>query len=164
MVLSIDPAQQKISLGLKQIEPDPWIEVPNKYKVGSVVRGKVVNITSFGVFAQLEDDIEGLIHISELAEQRIERPEDIVSIGEELNLKVIHLDPTERRIGLSLKAAQAEQERATITQYQQEQEERTESQQKDREELTAFGGLLRQELNRSGSEETSEEVSQEEPE
>jgi len=160
MVLSIDPAQQKISLGLKQIEPDPWIEVPNKYKVGSVVRGKVVNITSFGVFAQLEDDIEGLIHISELAEQRIERPEDIVSVGEELNLKVIHLDPTERRIGLSLKAAQAEQERATITQYQQEQEERAEPQQKDREELTAFGGLLRQELNRSGSEEVPEENSE----
>ena len=157
MVLSIDPAQQKISLGLKQIEPDPWIEVPNKYKVGSVVRGKVVNITSFGVFAQLEDDIEGLIHISELAEQRIEKPEDIVSVGEELNLKVIHLDPTERRIGLSLKAAQAEQERATITQYQQEQEERSQPQEQDREELTAFGGLLRQELNRSGSEEDSEE-------
>ncbi len=164
MVLSIDSAQQKISLGLKQIEPDPWIEVPNKYKVGSVVRGKVVNITSFGVFAQLEGDIEGLIHISELAEQRIEKPEDIVSVGEELNLKVIHLDPTERRIGLSLKAAQAEQERATITQYQQEQEERSEPQQKDREELTAFGGLLRQELNKSGSEETSEEVAEESPE
>ena len=158
MVLSIDPAQQKISLGLKQIEPDPWIEVPNKYKIGSVVRGKVVNITSFGVFAQLEDDIEGLIHISELAEQRIEKPEDIVSVGEELNLKVIHLDPTERRIGLSLKAAQAEQERATITQYQQEQEERSQPEEKEREELTAFGGLLRQELNRSGSEEASEEV------
>ena len=160
MVLSIDPAQQKISLGLKQIEPDPWIEVPNKYKVGSVVRGKVVNITSFGVFAQLEDDIEGLIHISELAEQRIEKPEDIVSVGEELNLKVIHLDPTERRIGLSLKAAQAEQERATITQFQQEQEERPEPQQKDREELTAFGGLLREELNRSGSEDDSEDTAE----
>ena len=164
MVLSIDPAQQKISLGLKQIEPDPWIEVPNKYKIGSVVRGKVVNITSFGVFAQLEDDIEGLIHISELAEQRIEKPEDIVSVGEELNLKVIHLDPTERRIGLSLKAAQAEQERATITQYQQEQEERPQSQEKDREELTAFGGLLRQELNRSGSEEVPEDGSEGTPE
>ena len=161
MVLSIDPAQQKISLGLKQIEPDPWIEVPNKYKIGSVVHGKVVNITSFGVFAQLEDDIEGLIHISELAEQRIEKPEDIVSVGQELNLKVIHLDPTERRIGLSLKAAQAEQERATITQYQQEREERPQTQQKDREELTAFGGLLREELNRSGSEDTSEEAPEE---
>ena len=153
MVLSIDPAQQKISLGLKQIEPDPWIEVPNKYKIGSVVRGKVVNITSFGVFAQLEDDIEGLIHISELAEQRIEKPEDVVSVGQELDLKVIHLDPTERRIGLSLKAAQAEQDRATITQYEQQQEERAQDQEKDREELTAFGGLLKEELNRSGSEE-----------
>jgi 4-hydroxy-3-methylbut-2-enyl diphosphate reductase len=106
------------------------------------------------VFAQLEDDIEGLIHISELAEQRVEKPEDIVSAGEELNLKVIHLDPTERRIGLSLKAAQAEQDRATVTQYQQQQEqpERSQPQQKDREELTAFGGLLKEELNKSGSE------------
>ena len=161
MVLSIDPAQQKISLGLKQIEPDPWIEVPNKYKIGSVVRGKVVNITSFGVFAQLEDDIEGLIHISELAEQRIEKPEDIVSVSQELDLKVIHLDPTERRIGLSLKAAQAEQDRATITQYEQEQEERSQSQEKDREELTAFGGLLKEELNRSGSEEDAGEAAEE---
>lgn len=161
MVLSIDPAQQKISLGLKQIEPDPWIEVPNKYKIGSVVRGKVVNITSFGVFAQLEDDIEGLIHISELAEQRIEKPEDVVSVAQELDLKVIHLDPTERRIGLSLKAAQAEQDRATVTQYEQQREERAQDQEKDREELTAFGGLLKEELNRSGSEETSEEASDE---
>ncbi len=161
MVLSIDPAQQKISLGLKQIEPDPWIEVPNKYKIGSVVRGKVVNITSFGVFAQLEDDIEGLIHISELAEQRIEKPEDIVSVSQELDLKVIHLDPTERRIGLSLKAAQAEQDRATITQYEQEQEERSQAQEKDREELTAFGGLLKEELNRSGSEEDAGEAAEE---
>lgn len=162
MVLSIDPAQQKISLGLKQIEPDPWMEVPNKYKIGSVVRGKVVNITSFGVFAQLEDDIEGLIHISELAEQRIEKPEDIVSVGQELDLKVIHLDPTERRIGLSLKAAQAEQDRATITQYEQEQQEvRSQAQEKDREELTAFGGLLKEQLNRSGSEETSDETTDE---
>ena len=161
MVLSIDPAQQKISLGLKQIEPDPWIEVPNKYKIGSVVRGKVVNITSFGVFAQLEDDIEGLIHISELAEQRIEKPEDIVSVSQELDLKVIHLDPTERRIGLSLKAAQAEQDRATITQYEQEQEERSQAQEKEREELTAFGGLLKEELNRSGSEEDAGEAAEE---
>lgn len=164
MVLSIDPAQQKISLGLKQIEPDPWMEVPNKYKIGSVVRGKVVNITSFGVFAQLEDDIEGLIHISELAEQRIEKPEDIVSVGQELDLKVIHLDPTERRIGLSLKAAQAEQDRATITQYEQEQEVRSQAQEKDREELTAFGGLLKEQLNRSGAEEASDETTEEEPE
>lgn len=164
MVLSIDPAQQKISLGLKQIEPDPWMEVPNKYKIGSVVRGKVVNITSFGVFAQLEDDIEGLIHISELAEQRIEKPEDIVSVGQELDLKVIHLDPTERRIGLSLKAAQAEQDRATITQYEQEQEVRSQAQEKDREELTAFGGLLKEQLNRSGSEEASDETTEEKPE
>ena len=154
MVLSIDPTKQKISLGLKQIEPDPWIQVPNKYKIGSIVRGKIMNLTSFGVFAQLEDEIEGLIHISELAERRIEKAEEIVSIGDELDLKVIHLDPTERRIGLSLKAAQAEQERATATQYQQKQQDRFQRQREEQEELTAFGGLLKEELNKSNSEES----------
>ena len=69
-----------------------------------------MNLTSFGAFAKLEDAVEGLIHISELAERRIEKPEEIVSIGDQLNLKVIHLDVNERRIGLSLKAALAEQE------------------------------------------------------
>jgi small subunit ribosomal protein S1 len=154
MVLSIDPTKQKISLGLKQIEPDPWIQVPNKYKIGSIVRGKIMNLTSFGVFAQLEDEIEGLIHISELAERRIEKAEEVVSIGDELDLKVIHLDPTERRIGLSLKAAQAEQERATATQYQQKQQDRFQRQREEQEELTAFGGLLKEELNKSNSEES----------
>jgi len=152
MVLNIDSTEQKISLGLKQIEPDPWIQVPNKYKIGSAVRGTIVNLTNFGVFAQLGDGIEGLIHISELAEHRVEKPEEIVSVGDELDLKVIHLDPTERRIGLSLKAVQAEQERATITQYQQKQQQQPQRQREEQEELTVFGGLLKEELNKSGSE------------
>lgn len=153
MVLSIDPTEQKISLGLKQIEPDPWIQVPNKYKIGSVVRGKIVNLTNFGAFAQLEDGIEGLIHISELAERRIEKPEEIVSIGDELDLKVIHLDPTERRIGLSLKASQAEQDHATVTQYRQKQH-RPQRQREEQQELTVFGGLLKEELDKSGPDES----------
>lgn len=161
MVLSIDPTAQKISLGLKQIEPDPWVQVPDKYKIGSIVRGKIVNLTSFGAFARLEDGIEGLIHISELAERRIEKPEEVVSKDQELDLKVIHLDPTERRIGLSLKAAQAEQERATVAQYQQQpqrpqqrSQQRPQQQQKPEPEetLTMFGELLKEKLDESGSE------------
>jgi len=160
MVLSIDAEAQKISLGLKQIEPDPWLSVPDRYKIGSVVRGKIVNLTSFGAFAQLEDGIEGLIHISELDEQRVERPEDVVSVGDELDLKVIHLDPAERRIGLSLRAARAERERATVSQYQQKQRskpekprhEPTRPKEEEREELTVFGGLLKEELDKSSSE------------
>jgi small subunit ribosomal protein S1 len=147
MVLSIDPAEQKVSLGLKQIEPDPWLQVPEKYRIGSVVRGEIVNLTSFGAFAKLEDGIEGLIHISELADHRIEKPEEVVSIGNQLDLKVIHLDATERRIGLSLKAARAEQERAVVTQYQQQQE--TEEPERP---TTTLGALLKEELDKSNSE------------
>lgn len=147
MVLSIDPTEQKVSLGLKQIEPDPWLQVPEKYNIDSIVRGEIVNLTNFGAFAKLEDGIEGLIHISELANQRIEKPEDVVSIGDVLDLKVIHLDATERRIGLSLKAARTEQEQATVTQYQKQQET-----EEPEEPTTTLGALLREELDKSGSE------------
>ncbi|MEK7399852.1 MAG: 30S ribosomal protein S1 [Candidatus Poribacteria bacterium] len=120
VVLSIDPEKQRVSLGLKQIEPDPWIQVPEKYAIGSVVKGKIVNITNFGAFAKLEEGVEGLIHISELDEKHVDNPNEIVSIGEELDLKVISLDPEERRIGLSLKEAKGEQERTVVTQYNEE--------------------------------------------
>jgi small subunit ribosomal protein S1 len=117
VVLSIDPEKQRVSLGLKQIEPDPWIQVPEKYAIGSIVHGRVVNITSFGAFAKLEEGVEGLIHISELDERHVDNPEEIVSVGEELELKVISLDTEERRIGLSLKEAKADQEQSVITRY-----------------------------------------------
>ena len=145
IVLQIDPAEQRVSLGLKQVEPDPWLQVPEKYKIGTVVRGEIMNLTSFGAFAKLEDAVEGLIHISELADRRIEKPEEIVSIGDQLELKVIHLDVDERRIGLSLKAALAEQERATTVQFQEEQ-----SESKDEEPATV-GSLLKEELDKPSS-------------
>ena len=88
------------------MQPDPWVEAAEKYKVGSVVPGRIVELTGFGAFAELGEGIEGLIHISELAYRRIKKPEEIVSVGDELDLKVIELDPTERRISLSLKATQ----------------------------------------------------------
>lgn len=121
VVLSIDPEKQRVSLGLKQIEPDPWIQVPEKYAIGTIVRGKIVNITSFGAFAKLEEGVEGLIHISELDERHVDNPEEIVSVGEELELKVISLDTEERRIGLSLKEARADQEQSVISRYMEGQ-------------------------------------------
>lgn len=117
VVLSIDPEKQRVSLGLKQVEPDPWIQVPEKYAIGSIVKGKIVNITNFGAFAKLEEGVEGLIHISELDEKHVDNPQEIVSIGDELDLKVISLDPEERRIGLSLKEAKTDQERTIVNQY-----------------------------------------------
>ena len=117
VVLSVDVEKQRVSQGLKQIEPDPWIQVPEKYGIGTIVRGKIVNITNFGAFAKLEEGVEGLIHISELDERHVDNPEEIVSVGEELDLKVISLDPEERRIGLSLKEAKEDQEESVITRY-----------------------------------------------
>ncbi len=120
VVLSIDPEKQRVSLGLKQIEPDPWIQVPEKYAIGSIVKGRIVNITNFGAFAKLEEGVEGLIHISELDEKHVDNPQEIVSIGDELDLKVISLDPEERRIGLSLKEAKTDQERTIVNQYMED--------------------------------------------
>ncbi len=169
VVLQIDAAERRVSLGLKQTQPDPWAEVPEKYKVGSVVRGKVVNLTSFGAFTKLEEGIEGLIHISELADRRIEKPEEVVSVGDELDLKVINLSPKDRRIGLSLKALLVEQERAVVT---EEQPTRTRSERPPRsrrereprrqmpvheETVTTLGALLKEEMGKSNAE-NSEEV------
>jgi len=163
VVLKIDAAERRVSLGLKQTQPDPWQDVPEKYKVGSVVRGTIVNITSFGAFTKLEEGIEGLIHISELANRRIEKPEDILSVGEELDLKVINLSPKNRRIGLSLKAVIAEQERAAALQAEKHPKERAERPTRPRREprrqklpqeetVTALGALLKEEMGKANAE------------
>ncbi len=167
VVLQIDAAERRVSLGLKQVQPDPWEEVPEKYKVGSVVRGTIVNLTSFGAFTKLEEGIEGLIHISELANHRIEKPEEIVSVGDELDLKVINLFPKERRIGLSLKALIAEQERAAAPEEAQptQKEKRYERPPRPRRERTprrrmpaheetptTLGHLLKEEMGKSNAE------------
>jgi len=105
IVLHVDKANHRISLGLKQIQQDPWLSaVPEKYRVGMDVKGKVVRTTDFGAFVELEDGVEGLLHVSELSHDRVNKPEDVVQVGQELTLKVIKLDSEERKIGLSLRA------------------------------------------------------------
>jgi small subunit ribosomal protein S1 len=105
IVLHVDRTNHRISLGLKQVQEDPWqASVPEKYRVGIDVQGKVVRLTDFGAFVELEDGVEGLLHVSELSHDRVNKPEDIVQVGQELTLKVIKLDPEERKIGLSLRA------------------------------------------------------------
>ncbi|MFQ5960512.1 MAG: 30S ribosomal protein S1 [Candidatus Methylomirabilales bacterium] len=107
VVLHVDRAARRISLGLKQIQADPWKTiVPEKYQVGMDVTGKVVRITDFGAFVELPDGIEGLLHVSELSEGRVNKPEDVVKPGEELTLKIIKLDTDDRKLGLSLRAYQ----------------------------------------------------------
>ncbi|MFW6032632.1 MAG: 30S ribosomal protein S1 [Phycisphaeraceae bacterium] len=115
VVLEVDQDKQRIALGLKQMTEDPWVEaIPSAYQPGMIVRGKVTKITNFGVFVELEEGLEGLLHISELADHKVETPQEIVQVGQELEVKILRVDIDERKIGLSLKRAQwtADQEAA----------------------------------------------------
>ncbi len=105
VVLKIDREARKLSLGLKQLQPSPWDNIIDKYPQGSRVRGKVTRIQEFGAFVELEPAVEGLIHISELSPSRVRRVADIVKVDQEVEVMVVSLDPGQRRIGLSLKAA-----------------------------------------------------------
>ncbi len=101
-VLSVDTERRRIALGLKQLANDPWTaDIPSKYQPGNIVKGKVTKITNFGVFVGLEDGLEGLLHISELADHKVENPEDVVKVGDELEVKILRVDTDERKIGLS---------------------------------------------------------------
>ena len=103
-VLGIDKANQRISLGMKQLETDPWSKIDDRFKVGDLVKGKVAKIASFGAFIELEDDIDGLVHISQLSEDHVARVKDVINVGDEVEARVIKVDKVERRIGLSVKA------------------------------------------------------------
>ena len=105
VVIDIDKTNQRISLGIKQLETDPWKEIDQKYKIGDLVTGKVTKLASFGAFIQLADDIDGLVHISQLSEEHVAKVKDILKVGQEVEARVIKVDKTERRIGLSIKAA-----------------------------------------------------------
>jgi small subunit ribosomal protein S1 len=102
-ILNVDRDNKRISLGLKQIQPDPWETVSQRFPMGSRVTGKVVRLTDFGAFVELEPGVDGLLHVSQMANRPIASPADLVNVGDELTLLVIRVDPNERRIGLSLK-------------------------------------------------------------
>jgi small subunit ribosomal protein S1 len=103
-ILSVDQERRRIALGLKQMDEDPWAaNIPGKYAPGQVVTGTVTKITNFGVFVGLEDGLEGLLHISELADHKVENPEDVVKVGDKIEVKVLRVDIDERKIGLSRK-------------------------------------------------------------
>lgn len=105
VVLEVDSANQRLALGIKQTEPDPWRDVEKRYHIGDVVKGKVVKLTTFGAFVELPDKIEGLVHISQISEERIEKIKSVLKVGDEVTARVIKIDTQERRIGLSIKAA-----------------------------------------------------------
>jgi len=104
-VLEIDKANQRISLSLKHLADDPWKSIEERYKIGDLVTGKVSKVASFGAFIQLADEIDGLVHISQISNDRVEKVKEVLKIGQEVSARVIKVDKTERRIGLSIKAA-----------------------------------------------------------
>ena len=104
VILEINPEQQRISLGLKQAEEDPWANIDKLYKVGDVVKGNVTKITAFGAFVELSNKIDGLIHISQLSRDHVDKVKDVLKVGDEVEARVIKVDTAERRIGLSIKA------------------------------------------------------------
>ncbi len=97
----------RVSLGIKQLTEDPWLRtIPEHYLPGQVVKGTITKLTNFGAFVELEDDLEGLLHISELSDQKVDSPKDIVKIGDEVEVKILSVDGEDRKIRLSLKRAQ----------------------------------------------------------
>jgi len=111
-VLSVDESRRRIALGLKQLDNDPWDnDIPDKYQPGQLVKGKVTKITNFGVFVGLEDGLEGLLHISELADHKVDNPEEMVNVGDEIEVKVLRVDTDERKIGLSRKRVDWDEDR-----------------------------------------------------
>ncbi len=139
-VLSVDQGRRRIALGLKQLDQDPWVStIPDKYQPNQLVKGKVTKITNFGVFVGLEDGLEGLLHISELADHKVENPEDVVKVGDEIEVKVLRVDIDERKIGLSRKRVEWSEEQEDAANRAEQKEANRAEQQKPTQELK--GGL-----------------------
>jgi small subunit ribosomal protein S1 len=110
VILDVNPKDQRISLGLKQANPDPWSEIASKYAVGSIVKGKVSKIASFGAFIELEDGVDGLVHISQISDDHVTHVKDVLKEGQEVEARVVKLDRKDRRIGLSMTAVNMTEE------------------------------------------------------
>ncbi len=119
MILNIDSSNQRLSLGIKQLQPDVWDDFVRRHSVGDVLEAKIVRVTNFGVFVELEPGIEGLIHVSELDEKRIEKPEDKFKPEDSVQAKIIKINNAEKKIGLSIRAAILDKERQEVAEYQQ---------------------------------------------
>ncbi|RAL21666.1 30S ribosomal protein S1 [Lujinxingia litoralis] len=120
VVLNIDVENERFSLGIKQLESDPWETLPQRYPPGKIVDATITKLTDFGAFAEVEEGIEGLIHISELADERIENPSEVVKVGEEHKVEVISVDPKERKIALSIKNFVRRSESGHLREYAEE--------------------------------------------
>jgi len=140
VVLNIDRKNERFSLGIKQLTPDPWKDVARRYRKGEVVGGKVTNVTDFGAFVELEEGIEGLVHVSEISREKVEKPSDALKVGDTLSAIVLHIDPYERRIGLSIKGLKEKNEKAEIEKYISDQGSTSPS----------LGELIQEEMEKRG--------------
>jgi small subunit ribosomal protein S1 len=122
LILKIDSENQRLSLGMKQLQPNVLEDFFRSHGVGDILTGKVVRLTEFGAFIELFEGIEGLVHVSELSKERIERPEDHFQTGQDVRVKIIKMDPVEKKIGLSIKAALDEPEDSSLSSYQANQQ------------------------------------------
>jgi small subunit ribosomal protein S1 len=117
VVLGIDVDNERISLGIKQLTEDPWSTVPKRYPTGARIRGTVTSVTDFGVFVQIEEGVEGLIHVSQLSTERVDRPASLYKVGDEVEAEVTQVDAREKRIALSIKALRRSEERDEVDAY-----------------------------------------------
>jgi len=137
VVLKIDKENEKFSLGIKQLQPNPWDDIQKRYPMGSEIEGEVTNVTDFGAFVRLEQGIEGLIYSSELAPERVEKPSDVVSVGQRVKALVTKVDPAEGKISLSIRAVHDQAEREAL---------RRVAEQQSRQQTATLGDLLKSKL------------------
>ncbi|MCB0307944.1 MAG: 30S ribosomal protein S1 [Bdellovibrionales bacterium] len=107
VVLNVDPSAERFALGIKQLNSDPWQEAVDKYSIGSEVEGEVIKVTDFGLFVQVTDEVEGLVHVSEISEEKIDKPSSVHKVGDKIKAIVLSVDPQERKMSLSIKAAKS---------------------------------------------------------
>jgi small subunit ribosomal protein S1 len=120
VILSVNHEEQKVSLGIKQLYEDPWERIPNDYPLGRILEVKIIKITEFGAFVELEPGIEGLIHVSEMSNEHVDDPRKIVNEGQKKKAEIITIDPVERKIGLSLKSLIGRDEADSAAEYLRE--------------------------------------------
>jgi small subunit ribosomal protein S1 len=125
VVLSVDAENERLSLGMKQINPDPWTEILSKFKPGTRIKGKVSSVTDFGIFLEIEEGIEGLVHVSELSHEKLATPKGFANPGDELEAVVLNVDQSERKIALSIKSLQTALDKAELASYMESQGEAT---------------------------------------
>jgi small subunit ribosomal protein S1 len=123
VILGVDVANERVSLGIKQAAADPWQTLAEHHPIGSRINGKITSVTDFGVFVEVEDGVEGLVHISQLSTERVEKPSALFDVGTEVEAEVIHIDAREHKMGLSIKALRRTEERAEMEAYLQRERE-----------------------------------------